>query len=381
MKLRSLRYLVAILCTITICLSSYAEPLSTSDIVHEHMNAFMSDYGIPGAAVAVIDHGKVSLYVFGDTGKNRGKPISPNTLFEIGSLTKLFTTLSLAEAVQNNQVTLNDKLTRYLPALAKKPQLDAITLLQLATYTASLPFKVEGNITTPEALNDYLLQWKPEYPIGTKYRYSNLSIGLLGMALTEKNQLSLDALYQRDIFTRLNMKSAGVSLSNKEKLRLAQGYTEVGIPAQYLLPSVLPAAGSAKASIHDLAGFLAAAAGAASVPKDLRAAMQIAQTPRLTIGDEQLGLAWQITPLNDKNLLHPHDNMSMQPVAITWLPENKQVYNGSLLMDKTGATQGFRSYIAVVPDKQCGIVILTNRYTPNASIVTVGRTILLKIMQ
>jgi beta-lactamase class C len=94
-------------------------------------------------------------------------------------------------------------------------------------------------------------------------------------------------------------------------------------------------------------------------------------------------MAWEIHPLssaNNDSLLNPPKEMGLGPLPAKALDKNEQQFNGNTLIDKTGATNGFRSYIALIPNQKSGIVILTNRYVSNGEIVKIGRTILFRLV-
>ncbi|NNM59471.1 MAG: serine hydrolase [Legionellales bacterium] len=356
-----------------------AETSANQKMIRQTMNAFMQEYQIPGAAVAVIDHGKSKVYVFGLADKKTKKPVTSDTIFEIGSLTKLFTTLLFSEEINQHRLKLSDKLTQYVLPLADTKNLNQITLEQLATYTGSLPFNAPDSVKTEMQLQHYLMTWQPENPTGTVWQYSNMSIGLLGKVLQIQNQHYIEQLYQQAIFSPLGMTSTTITLSPQVKKVLAQGYTNDGSPAEASNTGLFPAAGAGKSTIRDLSHFLAAAVGLPNTPKNIRLAMQIAQTPRASMGNVSQAFSWQLTTLNNPQLLQAPENMNMSATPIQWLPLADQHYNPDMLIDKTGATYGFRAYIAVIPSQQSGIVILTNRYVSNGAIVNVGRKILVTL--
>lgn len=383
-RLSSLSLILAITtafcCTTAIAKTkSIVKADANQKMIKQQMTKFMQQYDIPGAAVAVIDKGKTNIYVFGTADKSTNKPVTTQTIFELGSITKLFTTLLLAEEVTNSHMQMSDTLTQYLPALAKNKNLTQVTMQELATYSASLPFTAPDSVTSFQQMQDYLLHWQPTSPIGSVWQYSNMSIGLLGNALETKNQVDISQLYDENIFDPLKMTSAAIDLTDQQQANLAQGYSKNGSPAAHFSASLFPAAALSKGSIQDLANFLAAAVGVPNTPQNIHDAMQLAQTPRATVGDMEQALSWQLTSLTDKNLLHAPENMNLDQTPLQWLPADQQQFNPNMLIDKTGATDGFRAYIAVIPGQQSGIVILTNRYVSNGAIVDAGREILMSL--
>jgi len=120
------------------------------------------------------------------------------------------------------------------------------------------------------------------------------------------------------------------------------------------------------------------AAGLPSQSKKLQEAMRTTQTPQFDVEGKQQGLIWQIHSLKNKNLLNEPKNVVLGPLNIKPISKSQQIYDPNKLMDKTGATDGFKAYIAVIPETKTGIVILLNKYIPNGAIVNLGRKIILE---
>jgi len=349
---------------------------ASPSFIDKTMKSFMQQYQIPGAAVAIIDHGKSSIYVYGYANMEKKEPISRQTIFEVGSITKLLTTLLLSEEVKNQQLQLSNSLTQYLPEFRGNLLLKGITLENLATYSSGLPFNAPELIKTPKQLQDYLMHWQPTEGIGSRWQYSNMGIGLLGSVLQNKNHKEINNLYRERILAPLHMSLIGLEIPQALQKNQAQGYTDKGKPDVHLPLGLFPSAGAMKANIQDMSHFLVAAIGLPEAPINIRQAMEFSQTPRLQVGDMQQAMAWQVYPLEDKNKLVAPENMNLDSLPVKWLSKDKVKFNPNALIDKTGATYGFRAYIAVIPGQESGIVILTNRYVSNGAIVNTGRHIL-----
>jgi beta-lactamase class C len=339
----------------------------------------MQQYQIPGAAVAIIDHNQSYIYTFGVADKKLGKPVTNKTIFEVGSITKLLTALLFA-TLHNNQSHLYDSIIKYYPELNSNKHIQEITFEKLLTYTTGLPFTLPGNITQPNQALDYLRNWGPITPIGLEWQYCNIGIGLVGMALERETHQTINQLYQKHILTPLGMAPIGTEITENFQKDFAQGYTEDGKATPRITDDniLFPSAGALKASIQDMTNFLMLAIGSPKTPRALRQAMQNTQIPRLELNNSQQGLVWQIHSLQDKNLHNEPEKMNLGPLTIKWLAKEKQIFDPNKLIDKTGATEGFRAYIAVIPAKQLGIVILLNKYISNGAIVNAGRKILLE---
>src|SRR3954466_4252776 len=148
-----------------------------------------------GIVVGVIEPAGRRVVAHGSFAKGNARPVGAETVYEIGSITKVFTSLLLADAVQRHEVALTDPVAEFLPDAAKMPERGgrAITLQDLATHTSALP-RLPGNMKPADVANPYadysvdqLYQFLASYQlprdIGSQYEYSNLGGGLLGHVL------------------------------------------------------------------------------------------------------------------------------------------------------------------------------------------------------
>ncbi|HEX7678961.1 MAG TPA: serine hydrolase domain-containing protein, partial [Thermoanaerobaculia bacterium] len=188
-----------------------------------------------GIVVGVIDPSGRRTVAYGSTKKGEG-PVDANTVFEIGSITKVFTSLLLADAVQRGEVALTDPVSKYLPPNVKVPERGGkkITLVDLATHTSGLP-RMPTNFHPRDPGNPYadfsvaqlyefLSSVELTRDIGSKYEYSNLGGGLLGHALALRAGTDYETLVRTRILEPLGMKSTAITLSKAMKDRLAPGH-------------------------------------------------------------------------------------------------------------------------------------------------------------
>lgn len=348
-----------------------------ASLVKEKTIVWMKKNAIPGTAVALYNKGVPHVFYFGYANLENKAPVTGHTLFEIGSLTKLFTTLLLAKEVNTKNLRLDDSVAQYLPILKANSAFKSITLEELATYTAGLPFTLPDNIKTNNDFYEFLLNWQPSSTKKPQWAYSNLSTGLLGYALEKKANHTIDNLYQNEIFDPLRMSNIGIIISSKKN---AQGYNEQGEAVPFPERKLLPAAGKLNASTNAMLKFLAAAIGHPHIPNDITKAIKLTQTAFFEVNKAKQGLAWTIYPFSEfttNELLSPPDRMNLGPISAKHLA--KATFYEEALIEKTGATDGFRAYMAVIPSKRVGIVIMANRYVSNGEILKIGREILLNL--
>lgn len=208
------------------------------------------------------------------------QPPDEDAIFEIGSVTKVFTTLVLAEMVLRGEVALDDPAQKYLPSSLQMPAWrgQEITLFHLATHTSSLP-RLPGNLwkTTKDYANPYanyqvsdmyefLSGYKLKRPIGSRVEYSNLGMGLLGHILGLVAGKSYEELVSERILRPLGMNHTSIALSPEQQGRLAPGHTSRGkVTANWDIPT-LAGAGALRSTVGDLLRFVAASMNCATGP-------------------------------------------------------------------------------------------------------------------
>lgn len=352
--------------------------LSHADIVKQTINSFINENNLPGVIVELYVDGKPEAYYFGYAKPNVKQVMNKNTIVEIGSISKVWTSLLLAQAVDAAKMQLNASVRKYLPWLSD--DFDDITLMNLATHTSGLPFKQSDNFKSQEALNHFLATFYPDEVVNEQWIYSNLNIGLLGFSLEKATHKKLNELYINQILLPLGMQPIGLVVPPWLITHYAVGYDENGNEQKPLPTSLLPAAGAIKASAQDMQRFLSAAIGLPGTPEHVLYPMRMTQSVYVELPTKMQGLGWEVHPLeaNDiKDLLNADENL-MKPLPVTEVYDRPR-YSGDMLIDKTGGTPGFRAYIAVIPNKKTGIVILTNKFVDGKMIVRAGREILFKL--
>lgn len=322
------------------------------EIVENIIQDFMKQKEIPGVAVALYDGKKGSLLSFGYADDLSQQSITPETIFEIASITKVFTSTALAIEVLRNKMRLSDPLVKYLPAIKNRTRgIGKVTLAQLATHTSSLPrvppplAPHRGQKYNVPLLMQFLEQWEPSHPIGSRSVYSNLGFGLLGYAISNVEKKSYADTIRLLITIPLNMKSTFIMVPHHFQDLYAHGYNRNGGLAQRYPLNAWPGGGALRSTSDDMLKFLLANMGIEGPPEMLQA-MQIAQKGIFKVNNHlTLGLGWQ-----------------------------RFTKDGLLYIDKNGGVEGFSSYIGWIPNQKIGIVLLANK--GKTQITQLGRHIL-----
>ena len=303
--------------------------------------------------VGVIDPSGRRTVAYASTKKGEG-PVDANTVFEIGSVTKVFTSLLLADAVRRGEVALTDPVSKYLPPNVKVPERGGkkITLVDLATHTSGLP-RMPTNFHPKDPANPYadfsvaqlyefLATVELTRDIGSTYEYSNLGGGLLGHALARRAGTDYETLVRTRILEPLGMKSTAITLSKSMKEHLTPGHN-AGLQqvANWDLPT-LAGAGALRSTANDLLTFLAANIGIEKSPLAPSMAAMIAARRPTGTPNLEIALGWHI-----------------------W------TRNGHEIIWHNGGTGGYRTWIGFDPKSRTGVVVLSNTST-NAGADDIG---------
>lgn len=189
-----------------------------------------------GTIVGVLTPEGRRYITHGRTEKSGGVEPDANTVFEIGSITKVFTALLLADMVERDEVALDDEIARYLPADVRVPARNgkAITFVDLATHTSGLP-RLPTNLQAldlidpyaaygPAQLHEFLSGYELPRDPGEKWEYSNVGAGLLGYVLARRAGMSYEALLRARILAPLGMHDTTITLSPEQRARMATGH-------------------------------------------------------------------------------------------------------------------------------------------------------------
>jgi CubicO group peptidase (beta-lactamase class C family) len=310
--------------------------------VESEIESRIADGKLVGIVIGIVTKDGTTFHAYGE--KQAGKEDLPdeNTVFEIGSVSKVFTGILLADAVSRGEVAYTDPIEKYLPEDVTAPTRndESITLEHLSVQTSGLPrmpsnFKPKNSANpfadyTYEQLYEYLGDAELESDIGEEFAYSNTGVGLLGHLLERATGKSYEALIVERIATPLNMPDTSIALSTDQKSRLAYGHIARQQAPNWDIPT-LAGAGAIRSTAKDMTVFLAANLGHIDTP--LHAAMDESHRPQANAGPNmQIGLGW-LTLATDG------------PGPIVW---------------HNGGTGGYRSFAGFVKETGIGVVVLTN---------------------
>lgn len=344
--------------------------------VSAQVSQLMQQQQIPGMAVAVLWQGKTYHYSFGQADLAKKTAVTPDTLFELGSISKTYAGVLGAMAIESGAIKLTDPVAKHWPALTS-PQWQQINMQHLATYTAGgLPLFVPNSVTDQASLQSYYQQWQPQYAPGTQRVYANTSIGLFAhLAVAADGKSYADAFAGLKAALKLNQ--TFLQVPKASEAQYAWGYNE-GKPVRIGRGVLLDEAGGAKGSVRDVASWVQANLQPEQVSAPvLKAAIARSQQRFAQAGQMYQGLGWEMFdyPVSLSALTAMTDPDFVKGRAATIISPPTAAVTSSWV-HKTGATNGFGAYAAFIPSRQVGIVMLSNKRYPNAQRVELAYRIL-----
>jgi D-alanyl-D-alanine-carboxypeptidase/D-alanyl-D-alanine-endopeptidase len=279
-----------------------------------------------------------------------------NTIYEIGSITKVFTSLVLADMSIKHQLNLTDPISKFLPKTVKIPVRNGkeISLLSLSTHRSGMPrfpYNVDPkNLEQPYAdytvdkLYEYVSHFEPPFDIDTKWRYSNVAYGLLGNILTLKAKKDFETLITEEICKPLNLNNTVISLTAKQKSNLATGHAETGTAVGLTDLGAIGPGGSIRSTANDLLTFAEANLGL--IKTNLSPAIELTHVlqAKKDGNDTYTTMGWTLVSDDGKNLLF-----------------------------KDGGMPGYCTFLGIDKKNRIGVVVLSNS---NNSVSDIGRHIL-----
>jgi D-alanyl-D-alanine-carboxypeptidase/D-alanyl-D-alanine-endopeptidase len=295
-----------------------------------------------GIVVGLLEpDGHTRVIAYGDAGPGQPR-LDRNSVFEIGSISKVFTSTVLAELVLEGKVKLDDPVQKYLPASVKMPERNgkAITLRNLSEQNSGLP-RMPSNFHpanpanpyadyTVQQMYDFLSSYQLTRDPGTQFEYSNLGVGLLGHALSLATGKPYEELERERVWKPLGMTKTAVTLTPWMKEHLALGHDEAGaVVANWDLPT-LAGAGAIRSTTDDMLKF--ASANLHPERGEPERAMAFAHQARASVSPGMsIGLNW----------------FSLHAGADTIVWHN-------------GGTGGYRTFIGLQPSRMTAVVVMTN---------------------
>jgi len=311
------------------------ENINTIDDI---VQPYMDHKATKGLSIGVYDNGNITYYNYGICSDENPVPPNNQSVYEIGSITKTFTTAALVQMIEEGKVQYNDPVSKYLPQeLVNWPDSVNITLEELATHRSGLPRLPANSLKrtllnwdnpykyySEEDLHDFLKSYSPKPKGKRKVVYSNLGMGLLGYILAQINDQSYKELIETNLTKPLGMNNTYASFKDNTQIT---GHKGNGKPTSAWEFQTFKGAGSIRSSTADMMKYIIA---------NLQSQFPYGEThnPRADFGKKyKIGLGWLTIFPKDTNLE---------------------------LLFHNGGTGGFRTAILFSKEKQMGVIVLAN---------------------
>ena len=346
-------------------------------VVDAAIRPLMAEHDVPGMAVAITIDGKPTYLNYGVASREKNIPVTESTLFEMGSISKVFTATLATYAEALGKLSLDDTPGKYLPQL-KGSAIDKASLLNLGTYTAGgLPLQFPDNVTTAD-VGAYYQQWQPAAAPGVQRLYSNPSLGLFGHLAALALKRDFADLMQTQLFPRLGLANSHINVPADAMDNYAWGYNRDNKAIRVNPGVYADEAYGVKSNAVDMLRFVQANLDPAQLIGPVKRAVTDTQVGYYQVGDMVQGLGWEQYPYPvslERLLAGNSPAVIMEPNAVKPLVPPKTAY-ARTLFNKTGSTGGFGAYVAFIPDAKIGIVMLANRNYPIPARVKAAHAIL-----
>jgi beta-lactamase class C len=276
------------------------------------------------------------------------------------------------------KLSLSDEAGADFPPL-RGTRFDDVRLVNLGTYTAGgLPLQFPDDVKTDDDAIRYYQRWRPLHPAGTYRLYSNPSIMLLGLIAAKTMHSNFTMLMRRDVFAPLGLRRTFLVIPSNVLSSYAQGYTDADKPRRMSLGPLALEAYGIRTTAPDMLDFIDANMNLVQIDGTLRRAIIETHSGYYGIGALTQDLIWEQYryPISLAALLQGNSEGMLFDEQRVRAIDPPSRPTGDVWINKTGSTNGFAAYVAFVPKKMTGIVLLANKSYPIEARVTAAYRIL-----
>ncbi|QFT96602.1 Beta-lactamase [Roseovarius sp. THAF8] len=348
------------------CGAAVAEESDIDALAARHFGPLMETHDIPGIALGITHGGDSQFFTIGLAARDDGVAVTPDTLFELGSISKLFTATQAALMEVRGELDLDDPVSAYIEPL-KGSAFGALSLADLATHhSGGLPLQVPDGVSDIDALISWLKDWA--LSMRGARSYSNISIGLLGHIESRIADRSYAELMEQGLFAEMGLRDTFVDVPEAVMPRYAYGVDRDTGEAIRVGPGVLgDEAYGVKSSARDLVRLLDLYLGHAQAGDDLTQALARTREGFGTTEAYVQNLIWEEYPWPvdaDRMVRGNSYDFILEPQPMERITPARAP-GQDVILNKTGATFGFGAYVVLLPAQDLGVVYLANRNIPN----------------
>ena len=346
MKKKKIIFLLVIICLFIFSQGIYVSADDSYGEIKEKLDSIVKGRYKVGLIVGITWRGKRYTFPYGIKSLEDEVPPDGDTVFEIGSITKTFTAVILAQMYLDGEISLNDPASKYLPSdkvMLPEAERKVITIKHLAVHTSGIPSMPSNagefrEIENPfkdysiEKFYQFLSSCKLEFPPGTRHKYSNSGYGLLGHILARASGKSYERILHEKVFDPLEMKNSSLVLASEQMKNLAAGYDlKKNRKSNWTAREVLQGSGFIKSTLNDMFNYLEAAMGLKSTCLDR--AFKLATSP-------------------------VQEGYPGSEICLGWYIE--RIKNGIKVISHSGSTGGYYAFIGFDLSRTTGVIVLCN---------------------
>lgn len=365
---------------LTAC-STTPAPSPAPAVLAAEFARFAQEHQVPGLVAGLTIAGRRHVFCTGYADDERKLPATAATLFEIGSVSKVFTATLACLAAERSVVSLTDAPSRIDPAFANA-SLDRAQLWHFGTYTAGgLPLQFPEAIE-PAAATAYCRAFVRTSEPGSQRCYSNPSIGLLGHLVAKAWRRDFAACLRGELLQPLGMTHTHVEVPEAASAEYAWGRRRTGERVRVANGPFADETYGIKTNVGDLLTLLEANLRPDELPAEIAAAVRATQVGRFACGGFVQGLGWEQVglPVTREGLLAiAAAAVSEEGLAARELPAAASP--AATWFHKTGSTNGFGAYVVFVPQHRLGLVLLANRNVPIAARVAAAHAVVERLVR
>jgi CubicO group peptidase (beta-lactamase class C family) len=344
------RFAVLLILASSAPLAAQALPDKVVERLESSINRTMRDQKIPGFAIGVVKDGRLvyargfGLMTMGDP----GRPVTPETLFHMASITKPFVATALMQLVEQGKLDLDDRVIKHVPYFRLKDvRYKEITVRQMVTHTSGMPDVTNYYWNKPEyddgaleryvrSLDDKTLRWAP----GTQFRYSNMAFEVLGDLVAKVSGKSFDDYVAEAILKPAGMKSSTLLYKKADPAKLATGYTltkgAVAPVAHYPYNRAHTPSSNLHSNVEDMARWILLNLNHGELDG------------RRLLKSSTYDVLWKpAAPVPGRNW----------HVGISWFLADS---SGERIVMHSGGDDGFTTHLAFAPARKAGVVMMAN---------------------
>ncbi len=348
------------------------------NLINDNVKQIMHKNQITGVAIAIISHGNTEFCNYGYTTATKKDKVTQHTIFEIASISKTITATLAGIAASRGLLNLQEPINQYVKSLNNVTVYNEVNSQELLTHVSGLNFTQETNFNQSRAgFINTLAKTQAQHLPQTYYRYGQVGISLVAIALEDIYKLSFNKILKQQLLNRIGMSETFINPPANYK-NVATGYNTHNQAVPMFSTGILVPSAGLWSSSQDLAKYIKVQLDSSHYPNLTKALSFVHKNYYCLYQDGTYQqLAWEYHPRSDLlSIFQPNINTNTGSISRELAKSCANNSNG--FIEKSGNSPGMSSYIIYMPSAGTGVVVLTNKALVPDS-VNLGRSILKQI--